>query len=136
MSVRRVVVDTNVVVSALTAGGTPQKILKAWIAGVFLSVMSDELRGRLAVIDLAQQLGCVSPDFPMVARQKGRHLWTSSARVSAQDLRKRYLQTAFLTLLVDFRRGLDESIVILTPRAPMTTRRVFAEGFPFSANIL
>ena len=31
MSVKRVVVDTNIVVSALTAGGTPQKIIQAWI---------------------------------------------------------------------------------------------------------
>ncbi len=40
MSVKRVVVDTNVVISALTAGGTPQKIIKAWITGEFVAVLS------------------------------------------------------------------------------------------------
>ncbi|MFN7906276.1 MAG: putative toxin-antitoxin system toxin component, PIN family [Pseudobdellovibrionaceae bacterium] len=47
MSVKRVVVDTNVVISALTAGGTPQKIIHAWITGEFVAVMSTELRQEI-----------------------------------------------------------------------------------------
>lgn len=50
MSVKRVVVDTNVVISALTAGGTPQKIIQAWIAGEFLAVMSTELRQEINTV--------------------------------------------------------------------------------------
>ena len=50
MSVKRVVVDTNVVISALTAGGTPQKIIQAWITGEFLAVMSTELRQEITTV--------------------------------------------------------------------------------------
>lgn len=50
MSVKRVVVDTNVIVSALTAGGTPQKILQAWITGEFLAVISEELRREINTV--------------------------------------------------------------------------------------
>ena len=50
MSVKRVVVDTNVVISALTAGGTPQKIIQAWITGEFLAVMSTELRQEINTV--------------------------------------------------------------------------------------
>ncbi len=42
MSLKRAVVDTNVVVSALVAGGTPQKIIQAWITGQFLAIMSED----------------------------------------------------------------------------------------------
>ena len=44
MRPKRVVVDTNIVVSALTAGGTPQRIIQAWITGQFQAVMSRELQ--------------------------------------------------------------------------------------------
>ena len=50
MSVKRVVVDTNVVISALTAGGTPQKIIQAWIMGDFLAVISKELRQEINTV--------------------------------------------------------------------------------------
>jgi uncharacterized protein len=50
VSVRRVVVDTNVVVSALTAGGTPQKIIQAWITGEFLAIISEELRREINTV--------------------------------------------------------------------------------------
>ena len=50
MSVKRVVVDTNVVISALIAGGTPQKIIQAWIMGEFLAVMSKELRQEINTV--------------------------------------------------------------------------------------
>ncbi|OQW50618.1 MAG: hypothetical protein A4S09_02150 [Proteobacteria bacterium SG_bin7] len=50
MSVKRVVVDTNVVISALTAGGTPQKIIQAWIMGEFLAIMSTELRQEINTV--------------------------------------------------------------------------------------
>jgi putative PIN family toxin of toxin-antitoxin system len=50
VSVKRVVVDTNVVISALTAGGTPQKIIQAWITGEFLAVMSTELRQEINTV--------------------------------------------------------------------------------------
>ena len=50
MSVKRIVVDTNVVVSALTAGGTPQKIIQAWITGQFLAIISEELRSEINTV--------------------------------------------------------------------------------------
>ncbi len=50
MSVKRVVVDTNVIISALTAGGTPQKIIQAWITGEFLAVMSTALRQEINTV--------------------------------------------------------------------------------------
>jgi uncharacterized protein len=50
VSVKRVVVDTNVVVSALTSGGTPQKIIQAWITGEFMAVMSHELRQEIKTV--------------------------------------------------------------------------------------
>jgi putative PIN family toxin of toxin-antitoxin system len=50
VSVKRVVVDTNVVVSALTAGGTPQKIIQAWITGEFLALISEELRQEINMV--------------------------------------------------------------------------------------
>ena len=50
MRVKRVVVDTNVVVSALTAGGTPQKIIQAWITGEFLAIISEELRQEINMV--------------------------------------------------------------------------------------
>jgi len=50
VSAKRVVVDTNVVISALTAGGTPQKIIQAWITGEFLAVMSKELKQEINVV--------------------------------------------------------------------------------------
>ena len=50
MSVKRVVVDTNVVVSALTAGGVPQKIIQAWITGLFMAMMSNELRQEINTV--------------------------------------------------------------------------------------
>jgi putative PIN family toxin of toxin-antitoxin system len=39
-----------VVVSALTAGGTPQKIIQAWIAGQFLAIVSKELRHEINLV--------------------------------------------------------------------------------------
>ncbi len=50
MSVKRVVVDTNIVVSALTAGGTPQKILQAWVSGQFLAIISKELQTEINTV--------------------------------------------------------------------------------------
>lgn len=50
MSVKRAVVDTNVVISALTAGGTPQKVIHAWITGEFLAIMSKELRQEINTV--------------------------------------------------------------------------------------
>ena len=50
MSVKRVVVDTNVVVSALTAGGIPQKIIQAWITGEFLALLSKELQNEINTV--------------------------------------------------------------------------------------
>lgn len=50
MSVERVVVDTNVVVSALIADGTPQKIIQAWIVGEFLAIISKELRQEINTV--------------------------------------------------------------------------------------
>lgn len=50
MSVKRVVVDTNVIISALTAGGTPQKVIQAWITGEFLAIMSKELRQEINTV--------------------------------------------------------------------------------------
>ena len=40
----RVVVDTNIVVSAFILGGTPQEIITAWNANLFHLVMSEQLR--------------------------------------------------------------------------------------------
>ena len=50
MSAKRVVVDTNVVVSAFTAGGTPQKIIQAWISGQFLAIISVELQNEINTV--------------------------------------------------------------------------------------
>jgi putative PIN family toxin of toxin-antitoxin system len=50
VSVKRVVVDTNVVVSALAAGGTPQKIVQAWITGEFLAIISEELKHEINTV--------------------------------------------------------------------------------------
>jgi len=50
VSEKRVVVDTNVVISALTAGGMPQKIIHAWLTGEFLAVMSPELRQEIKTV--------------------------------------------------------------------------------------
>ena len=50
MRVKRVVVDTNVVVSALTAGGTPQKIIQAWIMGELLVLISAELQNEINTV--------------------------------------------------------------------------------------
>ena len=50
MSVKRVVVDTNVIVSALAAGGNPQKIIQAWISGQFLAIMSEELKREINLV--------------------------------------------------------------------------------------
>jgi putative PIN family toxin of toxin-antitoxin system len=50
VSVKRVVVDTNIVVSALTAGGFPQKIIQAWITGEFLAVISKELKQEINAV--------------------------------------------------------------------------------------
>ena len=50
MSVKRFVVDTNVVVSALTAGGTPPKVIQAWITGEFLALMSIELQNEINTV--------------------------------------------------------------------------------------
>jgi putative PIN family toxin of toxin-antitoxin system len=50
VSVKRAVVDTNVVVSALVGGGTPQKIIQAWITGQFLAVMSEELKYEINTV--------------------------------------------------------------------------------------
>lgn len=50
MNVKRVVVDTNVIVSALTAGGTPQRILEAWITGEFIALISKELRQEINTV--------------------------------------------------------------------------------------
>jgi uncharacterized protein len=50
VGVRRVVVDTNVVVSALTAGGTPQKIIQAWITGEFVALVSIELQNEINTV--------------------------------------------------------------------------------------
>ena len=47
MSAKRVVVDTNVVVSALTAGGVPQTVLKGWIAREFQALISEELKQEI-----------------------------------------------------------------------------------------
>jgi predicted nucleic acid-binding protein len=41
--------EAHVVISALTAGGTPQKIIQAWITGEFLAVMSTELRQEINI---------------------------------------------------------------------------------------
>lgn len=50
MAEKRVVVDTNVIVSGLIAGGTPQKILQAWIMGRFQSIISSELKNEINVV--------------------------------------------------------------------------------------
>ena len=51
MSARlRIVVDTNIVVSALIAGGAPQKIIAAWNANLFHVVMSEELRSEINTV--------------------------------------------------------------------------------------
>ena len=47
MSERRVVVDTNVIVSGLLSGGTPGKIIEAWMLGRFTPVISNELKREL-----------------------------------------------------------------------------------------
>ena len=50
MNAKRVVVDTNVVISAFTAGGSPQKIIQAWIMGQFLAVISIELQNEINTV--------------------------------------------------------------------------------------
>tara|TARA_Y100000590_G_scaffold465971_1_gene639857 strand:+ start:813 stop:1229 length:417 start_codon:yes stop_codon:yes gene_type:complete len=50
VSAKRVVVDTNVVVSGLIAGGAPQKILQAWIMGQFQPVISSELKDEINTV--------------------------------------------------------------------------------------
>jgi uncharacterized protein len=50
VSVKRVVVDTNVVISALTTGGTPQKVIQAWITGEFLAIVSKELKQEINTV--------------------------------------------------------------------------------------
>ena len=57
MNAKRAVVDTNVVVSALIAGGTPQKIIQAWITGQFLAVMSEELKQEINTVMNRSKLG-------------------------------------------------------------------------------
>ena len=47
MSETKIVVDTNAIVSALIAGGTPQRIIQGWINQEFLVVMSQELRHEI-----------------------------------------------------------------------------------------
>jgi len=42
-----VVVDTNVIVSGLLSGGTPGKIIEAWMLGRFTPVISNELKREL-----------------------------------------------------------------------------------------
>jgi predicted nucleic acid-binding protein len=61
VSVKRVVVDTNVVISALTAGGTPQKIIQAWITGEFLAFIKPDKRRRALLGTLFNQALMVLP---------------------------------------------------------------------------
>jgi predicted nucleic acid-binding protein len=56
VSVKRVVVDTNVVVSALTSGGTPQKIIQAWINREFLALISENCGLKLIPYSAAPNL--------------------------------------------------------------------------------
>lgn len=44
MKERRIVVDTNIVVSAFLSGGISQSILKAWLNKEFIALISDELK--------------------------------------------------------------------------------------------
>lgn len=50
MNAKRAVVDTNVIVSAVTAGGVPQKIIQAWITGEFVAIISEELRREINTV--------------------------------------------------------------------------------------
>jgi uncharacterized protein len=50
VNAKRVVVDTNIIISALSAGGTPQRIIQAWIMGEFLAVMSTELQQEINTV--------------------------------------------------------------------------------------
>jgi len=50
VSVKKVVVDTNIIVSAFIAGGAPQKIIQGWITGQFQAVISTELRDEVNAV--------------------------------------------------------------------------------------
>lgn len=43
-------INQYIYISALTAGGTPQKIIQAWITGEFLVVMNTELRQEINTV--------------------------------------------------------------------------------------
>ncbi len=60
MKEKRVVIDTNVIVSGLIAGGAPQRILSAWIMGHFVVLVSKEL--KLEVNDVMRRTKIVPFD--------------------------------------------------------------------------
>ncbi len=60
MKEKRVVIDTNVIVSGLIAGGAPQRILSSWIMGHFVVLVSKEL--KLEVNDVMRRTKIVPFD--------------------------------------------------------------------------
>lgn len=47
MKEKRVVIDTNIVVSAFLSGGHSHKILKSWLSKDFVALVSDELKDEI-----------------------------------------------------------------------------------------
>ncbi len=120
MSVKRVVVDTNVVVSALTAGGTPQKIIQAWITGEFLAIISDELRQEInEVLSRAKLV-----PFDRKRRVALGTLFNQAAMVQPRRINKAVFAEENDHFLYELAVAGEASVIVTSDKALLSVRRI------------